>query len=38
MPDDNDTSQEGMSGVLVSARARAGALRLSGALGQHEKT
>ena len=38
MPDENDTSQKGKSGVLASVRASLGALSLSGEPGQREKT
>ena len=38
MPDENNTSQKGKSGVLASVRASVGALSLSGQPGQREKT
>ena len=38
MPNENNTSQKGKSGVLASARASVGALSLSGEPGQREKT
>ena len=38
MPDENDTSPKGKSGVLASVRASVGALSLSGEPGQREKT
>ena len=38
MPDENDTSQKGKSGVLASVRTSVGALSLSGEPGQCKKT